>query len=329
LSALRISLACTVSDRTRAVLDGRIPIAGCEVIALPGEPEDIFFRALRFQAFDVTELSLSSYLIVTARGDSPYVGVPVFLSRAFRHSAIYVRTDRGIARPEDLAGRIVGVPEYQQTAALWVRGILADQHGVPPAAIRWRFGGLEQPGAEARVRFSLRSGIELEPIPADRTLAGMLRDGEVDGIVSPRVPSCMRDRAPGVGRLFEDFRAAEQAFYRQTGFFPIMHLVGVRRTLADAHPWLVTSVLRAFVEAKRQAMQELEQINFLRVSAPWIAADLDQVRALMGPDYWRYGVAANRAELEAITRYAFDEGLTARKLSPDELFHPATLEAAA
>ena len=133
----------------------------------------------------------------------------------------------------------------------------------------------------------------------------------------------------GRGRLFEDFRDAEQAYYLRTGFFPIMHLVGVRRALADAHPWLVTSVLRAFVEAKRQAMQDLAQVNFLRVSAPWIAADHEQVRELMGADYWRYGVAANRAELEAMTRYAFDEGLTERKLTPEELFHPATLEAPA
>src|SRR5918992_57580 len=206
---LPIALACTVTDRTRPILDGRVAIEGCEVEPVTGEPEDLFARALRREEFDVTELSLSSVLIVTARGDPPYVAVPAFPSRAFRHAAVYIRTDRGIDRPEDLAGRTIGVPEYQQTVGLWIRGILADRHGVPPSAIRWRSGGLGRPGAPERVPVRVREGIDLRPIDPRATLSSMLVDGELDGIVSPRPPSCFEAGHTDVRRLWPDHREAE------------------------------------------------------------------------------------------------------------------------
>lgn len=324
MTPLRLSLACTVTDRTRPILDGRVPIEGCEIVPITGEPEDIFARALQKEEFDVTELSLSSYLVVTARGDSPYVAVPAFPSRAFRHSAVYVRTDRGIDRPEDLAGRTIGTPEFQQTAGLWVRGILADRHGVPPSAIRWRSGGLERPGGRERVAIEVREGIELQPIGPDATLSGMLLDGELDGIVSPRPPSCFTDGDPRVRRLWPDHREAERRFYRETGLFPIMHVVAVRRRLAQEHPELARAVFGAFVEAKRLAVRDLEQTNFLRVTLPWVG--LEEVRELMGEDFWRYGFEANHPELEAAIRWSFAEGLAARELDPAELFDPGTLE---
>jgi 4,5-dihydroxyphthalate decarboxylase len=319
-----ISLACTVTDRTRPILEGRVTIEGCEAQPVTGEPEDIFARALRHEEFDVTELSLGSYLMVVGRHTSPYVAVPAFPSRAFRHSAVYVRTDRGIERPEDLAGATVGVPEFQQTAALWVRGILADRHGVPPSAIKWRSGGLERPGGEERIPVEVRDGIDLRPIDASSTLSGMLADGGLDALVSPRPPSCFEAGHPEVRRLWPDHREEERRFYRDTGLFPIMHVVAVRRTLADRHPWLARNVFHAFSEAKRDAIRDLEQTNFLRVTLPWI--DLDQVRGSMGEDYWPYGVAANRAELAAAIRWAVAEGLTPRHLDPDSLFHPNARE---
>lgn len=324
MNPLRVSLACTVSDRTRPILDGRVPIEGCDVEPLTGQPEDLFARALQKREFDITELSLSSYLVVLARGDSPYVAVPAFPSRVFRHSAVYIRADRGIDQPEDLAGKTIGVPEFQQTAALWVRGILADRHGVPPSKIRWRSGGLERPGGRERIAIEVRKEIDLRPIGRDATLAGMLADGELDGIVSPRPPSCFAEARPEVRRLWSDYRKEERRFYRDTGLFPIMHTVAVRRTLTERHPWLAESVFRAFSEAKRLAVWDLEQTNFLRVTLPWV--DLDEVRELMGHDFWRYGFEGNRAELEAVIRWSFDEGLATRELDPSELFHPSTLE---
>src|SRR5215211_6561306 len=230
MTALGVSLGCTVTDRTRPLLDGTVAIEGCEVRPIVGEPEDLFARALRAEEFDVTELSLSSYLIVAASGTSAYVAIPAFPSRAFRHSAVYVRNDRGIERPEDLRGSTVGVPEYQQTVGLWIRGILADRHGVPPSAIRWRSGGLERPGAEERIPVRVRDGIDLQPIDPGATLSGMLAAGEIDGIVSPRPPSCFgAAEYPEVRRLWPDHRAEERHFYLETRLFPIMHLVAVRR----------------------------------------------------------------------------------------------------
>ncbi|MGZ8631045.1 MAG: hypothetical protein ACXWZF_08785 [Actinomycetota bacterium] len=186
MAPLRISFATTVTDRSRPILEGRVPIEGCEVTPITGEPEDLFGRALRDREFDVTELSLSSYLVVVGRDSSPYIAVPAFPSRAFLHSALYVHAASGIDRAQDLAGRTVGTPEFQQTAALWVRGILADRHGVPPSAVRWRSGGLERPGATDRIPIILRDDIELRPIDADATLNGMLAEGALGALISPR-----------------------------------------------------------------------------------------------------------------------------------------------
>lgn len=319
-----ITLACTVTDRSRPILDGTVPIEACDPTFVTGEPEDLFARALQREEFDVTELSLSSYLIVTGRGTSPYVAVPAFPSRAFRHSAVYVRTDRGIERPEDLAGTTVGTPEFQQTAGLWVRGILADRHGVPPSAIRWRTGGLEAPGAKERIGIEVREGIEVEPIGPEDTLNGMLLDGRLDALVSPRPPSSFEAGDPLVRRLWPDFREEERRFFRETGLFPIMHVIAVRRELAEREPWLPASVYRAFSEAKRLAIADLERTNFMRVTLPWVP--LDDVRELMGEDYWPYGVAANRPALEAAIRWSHAEGLSPRAPSVSELFHPSTLE---
>jgi 4,5-dihydroxyphthalate decarboxylase len=321
---LQISFGCTVSDRTRPLLEGRVAIEGCELERITDEPENLFARALRNEEFDVTELSLSSYLVVVGRRTSPYLAVPAFPSRAFRHSAVYVRTDRGIERPEDLVGKTVGVPEFQQTAALWVRGILADRHGVPPSAIRWRTGGLERPGGEERIAVQVREGIDLEPIDASSTLSAMLAEGRLDALVSPRPPSCFEAGDPQVRRLWPDHRAEERRFYRDTGLFPIMHVVAIRRSLAERHPWLAPNVFRGFAEAKRLAIHDLEQTNFLRVILPWI--DLDTVRALMGDDYWPYGLATNRPELESAIRWSVEEGLSPRSLDPTELFDAETLE---
>lgn len=321
---LRISFGCTVSDRTRPLLEGRVAIEGCELERITGEPEDLFARALRNEEFDVTELSLSSYLVVLGDRTSPYLAVPAFPSRAFRHSAVYVRTDRGIDRPEDLVGMTVGVPEFQQTAALWVRGILADRHGVSPSAIRWRTGGLERPGGEERIPVQVREGIDLRPIDASSTLSVMLAEGRLDALVSPRPPSCFEAGDPQVRRLWPDHRAEERRFYRDTGLFPIMHVVAIRRSLAERHPWLAPNVFRGFAEAKRLAIHDLEQTNFLRVTLPWI--ELDTVRALMGDDYWPYGLAANLPELESAIRWSVEEGLSSRSLDPSELFDAETLE---
>jgi 4,5-dihydroxyphthalate decarboxylase len=325
---LPLSLACCNYDRTAALFDGRVSVEGCDVVAVALEPEELFHRAFSTQDFDVSELSFSSTLLQTVRGDCPYVALPAFVSRLFRHSAIYIRTDRGIARPEDLKGKTIGVPEYQMTAALWVRGILANEYGVAASDIFWRNGGLEQPGRRERTPIALPPHIELAAIPAGTTLSGLLAAGELDGIVAARAPSCFTAGAPNIGRLFPDYRAAETAYFRKTRLFPIMHLIGVRRSLVERHPWLAASVYKAFVEAKRLCLDELAQIGHLHATLPWLVPELEATKALMGDDYWRYGVAENAREIEAMIRYARDQGLIDRVIAPAALFAAATASTA-
>lgn len=326
MAKLTLSLACTASDRTRPILDGRVSIPGVEVIGLPGEPEEIFRRALRDRAFDITELSMASHITTTARGDSAYVGVPVFPSRAFRHSGVFVNAAKGITGPEDLRGRRIGLPEYQQTAAMWMRGILAERHGVTPGDVEWVVGSQEVPGGTERVAITLPDHIRMRRIGPTETLNGLLAAGEIDALITPRPPSSFLSGEGGVVRLWPDYRAAEVAFYRETGFFPIMHCIALRRELAEAHPWLPVELFRAFSAAKAIALDEVQRNNFLRVSLPWIAAHYEETAELMGPDPWPYGFRTNADELDAMTRFAHLDGLTARQLDPKELFHASTLD---
>jgi 4,5-dihydroxyphthalate decarboxylase len=312
-----LTLACTQSDRTRPLMDGRFRVAGCDITFLPGEPEDIFRRALRDRAFDVSELSMGSHIVTTARGDSPYIGVPVFLSRAFRHSAVYIRTDRGIRSAADLAGRTIGLPEYQQTAALWVRGFLREQYGVDTRGIAWRTGG-------ERVAITLPEGFDVKPLGRD--LEAALEAGEIDALIGPRPPRCFLDGTGPVARLWPDTRAEEQAWFARTGFFPIMHCLAVRRDVAERHPWLAVELFRAFTAAKRASVEELRLVNVLRVSLPWIAAEAEAQVAAMGGNPWPYGFARNRDEIAAMIRFAVADGLAAQAIAPEALFHPSVLD---
>ena len=328
MAKLKLTLACGSYDRTRPILDGRVAIEGVELNAVSLEPEECFARAYRGQDFDVTELSGSSHLLTTARGDAPYIGIPAFVSRVFRHSAFYIRTDRGIRSPRDLRGRRVGLPEYQMTACLWARGILSDEYGVAATEVQWRNGGQEQPGRTERTAITLPPGFDLQPIPADRTLSGMLEAGELDALITARAPSCFVRGAAHVGRLFPDFRNEEEAWYRRTGLFPIMHLIGIRRSLVEREPWLAASVFKAFLEARDIALHELRQVGTLACMLPWLADDLRRAEAVMGPDLWPYGVARNRGDLEAMTRWAHEQGLSDRRMPIEEMFAASTLEVA-
>jgi 4,5-dihydroxyphthalate decarboxylase len=322
---LKISLASERYDRVQAIFDGRVRIEGCDVTAVPLRAEEAFHRAFNGADFDVTEISGSSYMMTLSRGDAPYVAVPVFLSKVFRHSAIYIRTDRGIATPQDLVGKKIGMPEYQMTACLWARGILEDEYGVRPRDIKWFTGGQEEPGRRERSPLTVDKAVSITPIGSDQTLSAMLNAGELDGIISARVPSCFR-RNPKVGRLFEDFRQVEAEYFRKTGIFPIMHMLGIRRSLLEANPWLAVSIYKAFIAAKEIALHELKDVAINFVTLPWVYDDVLTAESMLGADYWSYGLAPNRAALEAMTRYSYTQGLSQRQLSAEELFHPATLE---
>jgi 4,5-dihydroxyphthalate decarboxylase len=325
VAKLHVSLGCSMYDRSRALFDERVGIDGCEVLATPMEPEETFHRAFKFHEFDISELSMSSQTMTVSRDENAYVAIPVFILRVFRHSGIYIRTDRGIKSPEDLKGKKIGVPEYQMTANVWIRGILQDDHGVRAADIHWRQGGQEEPGRDERAPLKLPGGIDLQRIPNDKSLSQMLETGELDGMFGAREPSCFMRGAPNVGRLFPEFRRYEEDYFRRTKIFPIMHVIGIRRTLVETHPWLPVNVYKAFVRAKELAWFELGQIGQFN-SLPWGSLEFNAAKALMGDDYWSYGMAGNHHVLDAFTRYHHEQGVSARQVKPEELFHPSTLE---
>ncbi len=321
-----ITIACGNYDRIRPIFDGRVRVEGCAATFLPLYPEEIFFRALRYQEFDVCELSFSSYMRTVAAGTSAYVAIPAFVSRIFRHSGIYIRRGAGIETPADLRGKRIGLPEYQITAVVWMRGLLQHEYGVKPAEIHWRSGGQEEPGRRERTPLKPIAGLDLQPIGDDKTLVGMLRDGELDALFTARAPSSFLRGDPHIGRLFPNTREAEMAYFKKTGLFPIMHLVGIRKTLLEQYPWLATSVYKAFCQAKALAMEDLRDVNALMVTLPFLEAETRETMAAMGDDFWRYGVHENAGEIEALTQYAFEQGLVDRKLSATDLFATSVFE---
>jgi 4,5-dihydroxyphthalate decarboxylase len=322
MTKLTLSVAVGDYDRTRPLIDGAVQIDGVEPVIMKLSPEEIFFRAFRDAPFDICELSLSSFTVKTAAGDCPYVGVPAFVSRAFRHTSIYVRRDR-IRRPQDLLGKRIGVGEYQLTANVWARALLAEQ-GVSRSDVVWVRGGLEEPGRQEKVAVSLPPDIRLEAAPETTTLSQMLAEGAIDAVISPRAPSV--HGKGDVGWLFDDPTEAAKDYYRRSRIFPIMHLVGVKRALAERHPWLPAAVLKAFTAAKAMAAAHLGDTSATKVMLPFVEERLGEARALMGSDFWSYGLAANRHVLDAFLHHHHDEGLSKRPVSADELFHPSTHE---
>lgn len=325
MSKLPLTVACAAYDRTWPLISGRVPIEGCEARFSVVDPSEAFVRAYRSQDFDITELSCSSHILTTSRGDAHYIAVPAFISRLFRHSSFYIRTDRGIKSAKDLRGRLVGVTEYQMTAGLWARGLLSDDYGVRSQEIHWRSGGLDKPGLTERTPIKVPEDINLQPIAADKTLSGMLEAGELDALIAARAPACFTRGVPNVARLWPDFGAAEEDYYRRTGLFPIMHLVGIRRSLVEAHPWLAPNVLKAFTRGKDIALEEIEDVGISRASLPLLPADVARAKALMGPDFWPYGFEANRKAIEAMLRWSKEQGLSHRPVAPEELFAPGCM----
>ena len=322
MAKLTLSVAVGDYDRTRPLIDGTVRIDGVEPVVMTLTPEEIFFRAFRDAPFDICELSLSSFTVKTAAGGGAYVGVPAFLSRAFRHTSIYVSKDR-IKQPQDLKGKRIGVAEYQLTANVWARAILAD-HGVAPADVTWVRGGLEEPGRLEKGAVALPPSIRLEAAPEGATLSAMLAAGAIDAVITPRAPSCHGNGT--VGWLFDDPTEAARQYYRRTKIFPIMHLVGVRRELAERHPWLPAAALKAFTAAKAAALAHLGDTAATKVTLPFVEEQLEAARRLMGDDFWSYGLAPNRHGLDAFLGHHHDQGLSPRRVRADELFHPSTHE---
>ena len=326
MSRLRLSLGCWNYDRTRALLEGRIQPDGIDLNYLNMPVEETFFRMLRHREFDVAEMSLSSYAVSLSRPQRHFIAIPVFPSRFFRHSCIYVNANAGIREPKDLIGKRVGNPEYQMTAPVWIRGILQDEYGVPVDGVTYHTGGEEEPGRPEKLKLDLPPNIKVQPIGAKETLAAMLRDGAIDALYTARMPSTYRSAGAKVKRLFENYMEVEQAYYRKTRIFPIMHTVAIRRRLYDENPWIAMSLYKAFAQAQRETYDDLYVTAALKAMLPWLTRHVEEARALMGDDYWPYGFAPNRAALATFLRYHHEQGLSPKLLAPEELFAPETLE---
>ena len=326
MGKLNLSVAVGNYDRMRPLVDGEVQIDGVDPVFMLQDPEEIFFRAFRHADYDICELSLSSYSVKTAAGTSPYIAVPIFPSRAFRHTSIYVRNDRGIDSPADLKGKRIGVPEYQLTANVWARLFLEEDHGVKASDVTWIRGGYEEAGRLEKISLKLPDDVRLENAPENQTISGMLASGEIDALIGPRAPSCFTNGHPNVKYLYDDPQKAAADWYTRTKLFPIMHLLGVRRALAEQHPWLPGAVAKAFEKSKAVALAKLNDTSATKVTLPFVEEQLRNTRRLMGNDFWSYGFEPNRHVLSRFLKRHHEEGLSSRLLQPEELFHPATLE---
>ena len=326
MAKLRLTLACWNYDRTRALAGGSIVPDGVDLNYLSLPLEEIFFRMLRHREFEAAELSLSSYTLSLFRENPPFIAIPVFISRYFRHSCIYVHSGAGIREPKDLAGKRIGSPEYQMTAPVWIRGIMSDEYGVPVASPTYYTGGEEQPGRPEKIPLSLPPQIRTQSIPADKTLSRMLETGEIDALYTARAPSTF-GRSGKVLRLFPDYAAVERQYYAKTKIFPIMHVIVVRRDVVRENPWVIQSLYKAFVEAQRMVYEDLRETAALKYMLPWLHSQLEETERIMGArDFWPYGLEPNRYVLTTFLRYHFEQGLSKRQLDPAELFAPESLE---
>lgn len=327
MSKLRLTLACWDYDRTRALADGRVQPEGIDLNFLPLHVEETFFRMLRNREFDVAEMSMSSYCVSLTRDDPAFVAIPVFPSRFFRHSCIFVSAKSGIREPKDLIGKRFGVPEYQMTAPVWIRGILSDEYGVPPTSVKYFTGGEEEPGRDEKLKLNLPPEFSVTPIGPDQTLAQMLADGEIDALHTARTPSTFYSRPDDVKRLFPNFVEVEKDYFRRTGIFPIMHVVAIRRTVYEANRWIAQSLFKAFCEAQQLTYDNLAVTSAMTTMLPWQVAAVEEARAELGDDWWPYGFARNRPVLDTFLRYHHEQGLSPRRLEPETLFAPETFEA--
>jgi 4,5-dihydroxyphthalate decarboxylase len=309
--ALTLTLACGDYDRTRDVLSGAVSTDGVRLLpVLPsgGAPE-IFFRSTRYLEFDVCELSFSAYLSMLDTPERPFVAIPVFLSRAFRHGNIAVREGARIERPEDLRGKRVAVSEYGTSASVWIRGMLRDEYGVDPADIEW------YSRREEKVETS-RGGVVLHPLPGGN-FTSHLREGRVDALIGS-----MLAEGPGVRRLFPRYWEVEAEYYRRTRIFPIMHLLAIKRSVYETYPWIARTLYKAFAEARLRCQERLLQTSVPPYMLPWVRRYVDEQFEVLGDDVWAYGLEPNEAAVTTFARYSYEQGLTSRLMTTDEMFVP-------
>jgi len=312
MANLKLTLACGRYDRTQPLIDGRVAPEGVDLTFIPLRPGETFWRMLNHSEFDCSEMSLSSYTILRSEGDTRFIAIPVFPSRVFRHSAVYLRADSKIKTPQDLKGKRIGVADYQMTAAVWIRGFLAHEYGVMPEDLHWVIG---RPVRTIKPP----SGLSVEFMPPDTTLEAMLERGEIDALASVMIPATL---GTTIRRLFADPRAVERAYFEKTGIFPIMHTFVLKRSLYESNPWLAISFYRAFSRARDLAYRIMYDTDALTVGLPFVIDELEASRKLFGPHIWDYSIESSRPTLDGLVAYLDEQRLTRRKMSVEELFVP-------
>ena len=312
MGKLNLTLACGLYDRTQALMDGTVKPEGVSLNFIPLMPGETFWRMLNNSEFDVSEMSLSSYTILRSRGDDRFIAIPVFPSRIFRHSGIYINNGSGISSAADLKGKTIGVGDYQMTAAVWARGLLQDEYQVRPSDMKWVVG-------EAVQKVALPENISITRADKESP-EQLLETGKIDALISVMIPSALNSSSSNVVRLFPDYRKVEQDYFRRTGIFPIMHTVVIRKEIYEDYPWLTISLYKAFKEAKQLSYRRLMNTDALNTILPWSVSEMEETREIMGEDYWDYSIEGSRPTLDALTRYLYEQSLTDIKMNPDDLF---------
>lgn len=324
MSRLNLSFACWGYDRTEALQTGQVRPDGIDLNFQVLDVEETFFRMIRNREFDVAEMSMSSYCVTLGREDPGFIAIPVFPSRFFRHAGIFVSAKSGIEKPSDLVGKRIGVPEYQLTAPVWIRGILQDEYGVDPSSVTYFFGGEEEPGREEKLKINLPEKFKVIPIGPEQTISRMIADGELDAVYAPRAPSTFYSEPEKVRRLFPDFVSVEKAYFAKTGIFPIMHVVAIRRDVYEKNRWVAQALYKAFVEAQKLVYEQLMVSASLKTMLPWQIAAVEDTIATMGKEWRPYGIDRNRHVIETFTRYHHEQGLSPRQLTVEDMFAPET-----
>jgi 4,5-dihydroxyphthalate decarboxylase len=322
MSKLRLTLACWDYDRTRPLIDGRVRPEGIDLDIQVLRPRQTFQRMLDDREFHASELSLASYVALKGRGECPFVAIPVAVSKIFRHSCIYVRAGAGIEKPEDLKGKRVGTSQYSSTALVFMRGMLQHDHGVLAPDMHWFMGGLNTFVEQPLIPLNLPKDVKLDFLDAGKTLEGMFEAGELDALLSIYIPKLFLNRDPRISRMFPNFKEVEQAYYRRTKIFPIMHTVVVREDVYRDNPWVAASLYEAFRQARDIAVEGLYDTDALRLALPFLLDHVEETWRVFGEDFWSYGLEANRPTLAAIGRYVHEQGLSPRVVGADELFAP-------
>ena len=326
---LSITIAGYPFDRIQALVDGSVKVEGCDTRF---EVASIYkLNAVAMggnQKWEVQEIGLHPYMLAYANDDfRNYTLIPVFPLRTFRHKSIFIRTDRGIKKPQDLPGKTVAAAGYSQSSLTWIRGLLQHEYGIKPDDMQWIISAKSSDrGKVSKNESALPVGVPIRFGPEGKDESELLVAGNVDAVFSAKEPQAYIDGHPKVARLFSDYRSIERAYFAKTGIFPIMHAVAIRRDVVEKNPWLPEAMFNAYSQAKQRMYKAMQDLGWAMISLPWIGKELEETRALMGDNFWPYGIAPNRKALEALFQYSYEQGLARRKLTTEELFHPSTLK---